>query len=438
MESVDANLRGGDMETRRGTRLLDVRLSEFCWFFLINGLLFESFLTKYFSVAGYLDEVATVLLAICAAFVSIGDRFSKSTMLSIWERAGVGFLIAFVCIVLLSGYISAVQPNLKPVFIDVFACIKFPVALLSGFVVFQSADDLYALLLCETKVLLFIMLPFALLNQFVNMNMRFDIRYGIYSFQFIFGHPASLAAVIVGCISLLLADVKPNTPWLLLCWLYLVLSLRSTAIAFAAFSFLVWFFSKKRGRVTPVQVFLFTLVALYFGWSQVKYYFVEVDGSARRKLLDVGIEVANRYFPLGSGFATYGSNITGQREYYSPLYTQYGLSGIFGLTVENSNFLSDSFWPIVFGQFGWIGSAFYVIAIAFIAFGSIGRVRAKGASMLPLFLAFGYLLLTSLSSSAFFHPMSLYIAVCASLAACHQISRVYSANSVHLFGLTAR
>ena len=293
--------------------LLDLRLSELCWFLLINGLLFESFLTKFVAAAGYLDEIATVLLAVCALSSSLGGSLKKAHVLSNWERVGLGALIAVVCVGLLSGYVSAIQLNCKPVLIDLFACIKFPVALLSGFFVFRSKDDLFALLLGEAKLLLLLMLPFAFINQFVDIGMRFDVRYGFYSFQFLFGHPASLAAVVVGFSVLLLTDARKNTPWLFLCWLFLVFSLRSTAIAFAACSFLVWLFSRNRGRVSTSQVLLFALVAVYFGWSQIRYYFFDLDGSARRKLLDVGIQIANLCFPLGSGFATYGSNITGQR-----------------------------------------------------------------------------------------------------------------------------
>lgn len=405
-------------------RILNLRLSEVLWFLLINGLLFQSFLTKYIAAAGFLDEAVTILLSVCAISSYVGYRENKTTVLSYMERAGLGMLMLVAFLGFLSGYISQVQPNIMPISIDFFACAKFPVALISGFIVFRDNAEIFPLLLREVKGVLILMLPFALINQFVDIGMRYDVRYGLYSFQFLFGHPASLAAVVVGFLVLLLAEAKKNTIWQFLCWLFLISSLRSTAIAFAAFSFLVWLFSRKRGRVGVGQILAFTSVVIYFGWSQIQYYFFELDGSARRKLLDVGIEIANRFFPLGSGFATYGSNVTGLREYYSSLYSQYGLSGVFGLTVENSSFLSDSFWPILFGQFGWVGTVLYCAALVFLMLGSIGRLREGGLSTLPLVFTYSYLVLTSFSSSAFFHPMALYLAFCAVLAACYQFSHL--------------
>ncbi len=416
---------GANSDTRswlREKKLLNMHVVELCWLFLLNALLFQVYLNKYISAAGYLDETVTVSLLACSLFSINGRRAGRTRTLSNMERYGLFSLAIVVVIGLLGGYVSAVQLNYRPILIDIFACAKFPVALVSGMLIFQRKEDLFDILLGEIKLLLLIMIPFALINQFTDIGMRFDSRYGLYSFQFIFGHPASLTAVMAGFEILLLAESKDNKLWLGLCWLFMVFSLRSVAIAFAAFSFLVWLFCRNKGRIGVGQVAAFVPVSFYFGWSHIQYYFLEVDGSARRKLLDTGVEVANRFFPLGSGFATFGSNITSQREYYSKLYYEYGLSGVQGLSIQNANFLSDSFWPIVFGQFGWIGGSLYAVSLCLILLGVINRLRARGASSLPVVLAFCYLAMFSFSGSAFFHPCSVWLAVCISLAVCHQLN----------------
>lgn len=397
-------------------RLLEIRLSDVCWFLAINGLLFESYLTTIVSFASFFDEIVTVLLLISAAF-STSDVTGKDVRrLSTTERLSIIVLLMLIGIGLLGSLVSAIQPNLRPVLIDAFTCVKFPVALLSSCVVFSGRMNLFDILATEAKILLISMFPFAILNQFVDMGMRFDFRYGLHSFEFIFGHPSSLAAVMASLSVLFFARRQGSGKWLALCWLYLVLSLRSTAIAFAALSCLAWFTSKKRGHISVWQTMAFTLIALCFGWGQIQYYFFETDGSARRELLDVGLQIANRFFPLGSGFATYASNITSEVEYYSPLYYEYGISGIYGLSIEDPSFISDSFWPIIIGEFGWFGTLLFILLLLLLYVGCLSRLRKKAMHTLPVSVGFAYLCIASVGSSAFFHPMAVFFAICISLA----------------------
>ena len=72
-----------------------------------------------------------------------------------------------------------------------------------------------------------------------------------------------------------------------------------------------------------------------------------------------GGKTANTYFPLGSGFATFGSDQAARN--YSRLYYQYGFNSLFGMNTEDGSFLSDTFWPMAIGQFGWIGSILYIL-----------------------------------------------------------------------------
>ena len=417
--SIDRNNRL--LSSFRSQQLLNLRLSDIGWLVLANGLLFENYLSSIFGAANYFDEIGTVLLIFCALASCVSKSRNLNHVLTSWEYLSIALIVGYITIGLVSNRLSNIQTSAMPIAIDVFSCIKYPLALLSGYYVFPNSKDLYRLLLREAKFLLALMLPFALINQFIDIGMRFDFRYGLYSFHFIFGHPASFAVIIVGFLVLLLADRNRNTLWVFLSWIYLVLSLRSTAIAFAAFSFLVWLATRKNKRIHFWQIAAFTLVALYFGWSQIQYYFFETDGSARRKLFDVGIKVAIRYFPFGSGFATFGTNITAQPEYYSTLYMQYGFSNVYGLSIDNPSYLSDSFWPIVFGQFGWLGAILFGASLLLLFLGCRNRLRTFNASIVPFALSFSYMLIASFSSSAFFHPMGVFLGLITAVTVCHQI-----------------
>lgn len=390
--------------------------AEAGWLLLINGLMFESFLTHYIPATGFFDELVTILLVLNILIILARKQVTIKCVLYIYELLGLVVLALIVTIGLVGGYVSCVQLDIKPVIIDIFTCIKFPIALACGYIAFVNKRRLFTLLLGEVKIMILVMLPFAIMNQFIDIGMRYDFRYGLYSYQFIFGHPASLAAVVVGFLVLFFAQKKLDVRWLVLCWILLLSTLRSTAIVFTVFSILMCLFLKTNRRIGFGQIAAFVLVVACFGWSQIQYYFFNTDRTARSELLNAGLQIANHYFPLGSGFATFASNITASTEYYSSLYHRYELDSVYGLTIDDPRFLSDSFWPIILGQFGWIGTILFILMIVLLFAGCLSRSRICGYSILPFITGLGYLLLTSVSASAFFHPSAIFLAVCIAVA----------------------
>ncbi len=87
---------------------------------------------------------------------------------------------------------------------------------------------------------------------------------------------------------------------------------------------------------------------------------------ARFALFAGAIEIAQDYAPLGAGFGRYGGWIS--RQNYSPLYEEYGLDEVYGLSRENPQFITDTFWPQVLGEVGIGGVIAYVVFLAFVAY----------------------------------------------------------------------
>ena len=86
---------------------------------------------------------------------------------------------------------------------------------------------------------------------------------------------------------------------------------------------------------------------------------------ARNALYITSVDIAKDYFPFGAGFGRYGSWIS--RKYYSPVYDEYDLSSLYGMTEEKTSFACDTFWPMVLGETGFIGLALYAgILLSFI------------------------------------------------------------------------
>ncbi|RKD91979.1 hypothetical protein [Mangrovibacterium diazotrophicum] len=95
-------------------------------------------------------------------------------------------------------------------------------------------------------------------------------------------------------------------------------------------------------------------------YSKLSYYFVEGSQNgeiyARPALYMTSIKILSDYFPLGSGLGTFATHASAVD--YSPLYDQYDLSSVFGLTPDKRSFISDTFFPSL-AQFGFLGTILF-------------------------------------------------------------------------------
>ena len=143
-------------------------------------------------------------------------------------------------------------------------------------------------------------------------------------------------------------------------------------------------------------------------------YFIEDNQTARGALFRTSFEIANDYFPIGTGFGTFASNFSGEN--YSPLYEKYGINDIWGLSAEDPAFISDSFWPMIIGQFGYIGAILYMICVILI-YEDIQRKynKEKKGVYTAKMLCLLYLVISSIAESAFVNPLAIPLAMILSI-----------------------
>lgn len=391
----------------------DVKVADLGWLLVFNVLLFSPALKDSLPLSTYTDEVVTLLLffAVVAKLV----RTHARTLLTVGERRAAACALLFVVVTLVGNAAAGVQTDWKPVLTDLFTCVKFIVALLGALVVFRDNEGAFVAVQAEAK--LFVLVCFACALPTVLFGGAFansDVRYGLYSFQFIYGHPTNVNAVMVACLCLLTTNCRRNRLWINLALVVMACTLRSKGIGAAAFVFLLAQTVGRGRKMTKAYILLAALVVVYLGWGQLSNYYTG-EGYARPELTRASFEIANDYLPLGAGFATFGSAVTAEPAYYSTLYYAYGVSGIWGLNLSHATMLSDAFWPILLGQSGYLGTALYSLALVFLA---VSGLRSRRA-FVPVACCFGYLLISSTAESAFFNPMSIVIAMCAGLAISH-------------------
>lgn len=391
---------------------LDLRLEDCCWLLVINALLFSQAIDSATGFS-YVDEIAAIIFIGCAIL-----KIRKHLYENINPFIGRALvcLTLTVAITLVSNYVSAVNVAAKPILIDLFTCIKFPLTLISAFVVFRDKEEARLIFEIEAKLLILTLFVFGTFNLFVQIgDFGATGRYGLRSsFQFVFGHPESLNLAVLGALLLLVLDPRSNRLWILCALFVMCLSLRSKALGFVAAALFLLMTWNKNGKLRIYQIIMGLFAAALIGYDQFSYYFT-MDGAARNELTRVAFMVASRFFPFGSGFATYGSSVTADPNYYSSLYYEYGLNTVQGLVPGHSNFLSDTFWPIVLAQFGWIGATCYCLMLVFLTIFTYRASQSSG-QRLACVLCFVYMLICSTSMSSFFHPTSVYLGCCLGLA----------------------
>ena len=313
----------------------------------------------YFEMRGgrsYFDEG---LALICMGYVTVLFLRRK---LDAADQISVLLLVAVIIIGIISNILSKLAYTWFSVFVDVISETKFLWTLFAFkyYITPTVYDELSRKLRSVSKWFCYLAGLFAIASQFVNLNMTENVRYGIKSFNFIFPMSFQFLAVALVAIAVLSKskDGRNNRmPYLAIC-VGLILATKSSPLLFSVMFLFLLIYFKRREQIKMRTVIFMAVVVLLLGSFQIQTYLTNVN-APRYLFFYYGGITANTYFPFGSGFATFGSDQAARN--YSRLYFQYGFNGLFGMNTEDGSFLSDTFWPMAIGQFGWIGFILYVI-----------------------------------------------------------------------------
>ena len=114
---------------------------------------------------------------------------------------------------------------------------------------------------------------------------------------------------------------------------------------------------------TLLKVAALGCVVIFFTWTKFNAYYVEgfqedAQEMARPLTYETGMKIMFKdYIPFGSGLGSFGTAAAAKE--YSPLYYDYKLDTVWGLTPENPMFLADAFYPTL-AEFGIVGLFFFL------------------------------------------------------------------------------
>jgi len=161
---------------------------------------------------------------------------------------------------------------------------------------------------------------------------------------------------------------------------------------------------------TKLRYILYMAIPIaILAWDKIYYYYVEGNGRYAKSIMtSTSLKIAKDYFPIGTGFGTFASNYA--KISYSPVYYLYGIAENGQLSAESKKYLTDLFWPVLFGETGVLGTILYG-GLIILLFMQVQRVffYHKKKYLLLIFM-YVFMLMTTFTEAGFMQPMIMVFA----------------------------
>ncbi len=356
-----------------------------------------------YTVIGYFDEFITVIFG-CYVFASI---FLKKIKMEKFEIRIMCLYSLLLALSLFSNLYFKTQ-EIIPIVVDIITYLKMINMYLFARIFYlkscNQTDNITGAMITKCRFLAVLLFALTVMNIiFPELYPQYDYRIFMNSIQLFFSHPTYLASVsIIILIILLSFDDKKNTVYVIMLILVTVFTFRTKALA-SVFAIMCLYFGyyKLKLHFKILWGIVVVLFGIWISFDAIKFYYFNSfsDDIIRSRMSVDSIEIANDNFPMGSGFATFGSSAAYQ--FNSPLYYELGyFSGDYKHAA-----MADVFWPIVIAQSGWIGAGlFLLIILTFIAF--IIRNSEDNSLLFVVSISiFVYEIISSVAETSFFNPM---------------------------------
>ena len=346
----------------------------------------------------YCDELFAVLFFLVILFSIFNKKENR-------EYKKKKKIIISCIIMLIIGVISNIcfgmQSEKFAILADIVSNFKFPICLIGYSLILdkEMANDIIKFFSPISKIFIIISCLCCLISLVFDIGMRGQLRFGIWGFNFIYNYAHIFSMMLLFnlvIVSLTEKESKKFNIYLIMTLIQLVLTTKGTSIVAAATIIFVIFMIKHNDKLRIKDFIPIGISGIVLGNYQIKTYFMNPN-TPRSLLLKYSFESVKKFFPLGSGFASYGSDMA--NKYYSNLYKSYGFDKIWGMH-EGSLFLNDNYWPMILSQFGIIGliCCIYMLYLFFtIIQESVMENRTK-AIVLSCFI---YMLIASLGTTIF-------------------------------------
>ena len=274
-----------------------------------------------------------------------------------------------------------------------------------------NIDDYMESLNKQLKIITVVVFLMVISNIFLKYMPGDEVRFGIETQKLFFSHPTYLASfgiLVISILSIFMKNHKENWKYILMMSIVVCTTGRAKVIAFLAiYIYLYFIIIFKNRKLNKVDFIILSVLGIAFAIEQVMTYLSHIYWA--RSAVTIGsMQVAYDHFPLGTGFGTFANWVSGEN--YSPLYFKYGFEVVPGLRPDFYDFIADTFWPMLLGQFGLGGVLIFVFIIVniYLNIKDNDDIYNYFGQMSLLF----YLIILSLAEASFSGPISvLYFAI---------------------------
>ena len=367
--------------------------------FVFIVILLNTIFEQYVPVLKYLDETATIL--------SLGYIFIY--LAGVKRFQSVKYILMLLLVTIITGVAGNIfgkyQESIVAILKDILAYVKAPIiacALIMRKGINNKDDDqaldaAYIISKCFVTVVFI----FGIVSLVKDIGMSYDFRRGIFSFKFLYSHPTFLASSLVLASVVLVAYDKDSFKSKLLFYMEtvitLILTMRDKAIAYAVLFIILVFLLPNLHKVRKITILIASGMAFVFAYfisrSKIQEY-LTWSWSPRAALYTNGISVLKNCFPIGSGFATFASSISG--EYYSKLYYLFGMNMKPGVGPGDYVDLSDAGMAYYIAQFGILGLILFIAVLTLIFKEALFIYRNQNGKVKATILILGYIIVSIL------------------------------------------
>lgn len=315
------------------------------------------------SFMGYMDDIIPLFMLLYAVRGAITKRISKTCH-------QIGVLLSLICLFgFVSNLMTSMNNNVVDIISDCYSFIKmFAVYIGVDYLLYnnpEAADDTILGVSKIAKLFIIVSFIFGVLNFMGIVNMSEQVRFGMNTFSFIFGNASQYGVVLgVALAIIIFSNPKHLFFYEIIGLITMVFTLKGMTLIIVAIYVSMSLISI--GKVKLIHIVIVGGLLLFVLRYQIATYLLD-QTAPRAILIRYGAITANTYFPVGSGFGTYGSAVAAK--HYSPLYTQYGFYGRRALMYsadDTSSALFDCYLGMALGQFGWIATVLLIAVFAMI------------------------------------------------------------------------
>lgn len=370
---------------------------------LFYFIIFQNVLENYFNIFGILDEAMSAAIVIIAIINILSSRRKYVIC-----KNNKKILVSVLALIII-GIIG----NLKTDYQTMIPALKDAVCVLKGIITYVfiplclsnlNLDEYLTTMNNHLKFITGLVFLTVIANLLFDIFPYYEIRFGIKSQQIFFTHPtylASFSVIIIILLSVNLREHEENKKYIILMLLVLASTLRFKSIAFIPiYMYLYYIVFKKQRKLQLLDVGILCVLGGVFAISQVMEYFNNPDW-ARNVLTMNSLNIAKDNFPIGTGFGTYASWASG--ESYSNIYYDYNISTTWGISPDFYEFIADTFWPMIIGQFGVLGLGIYIYILLRIYKNIINNDNLD--YYFGQILALLYLIILSIAEASFSGPI---------------------------------